>query len=172
MNDKRRRFEAMAMPHLDAATNLARWLTKSGAEADDIVQDAMLRAFRSFDGFRGEAVKPWLLAIVRNCHLDAQQQKKRHAAMPLDGDDGMPVAADGPTPEGHAIRLGDSRLLNQALAALPEEFREVVILREMEEMSYRDIAAVTGIPIGTVMSRLARGRALLKAALTGASNDL
>src|SRR6202789_3449393 len=83
MDDKRPRFEALAMPPLDAATNLARWLTKGGAEADDIVQDAMLRAYRSFDGFRGEAVRPWLLAIVRNCHRSALEQRKRHAATPL-----------------------------------------------------------------------------------------
>ena len=159
------------MPHLDAAANLARWLTRDGAEADDIVQEAMLRAFRSFDGFRGEAVKPWLLAIVRNCHRDTLVQKRRHAALPLE-EEGESPAADGPTPEGDAIQQGAGRLLNKAIAALPEEFREVVILRELEEMSYRDIAAATGIPIGTVMSRLARGRALLKAELTGGAHGV
>ena len=132
----------------------------------------MLRAFRSFDGFRGEAVKPWLLAIVRNCHRSALEQKKRHAAAPLDDRDDAEIPADDPTPEACAIRHGDGRELNKALSALPEEFREVLILRELEEMSYRDIAAVTGTPIGTVMSRLARGRALLKAELTGGSHDL
>lgn len=172
MNEKRRRFEALAMPHLDAAYNLARWLTRGGAEADDIVQEAMLRAYRSFDGFRGEAVRPWLLAIVRNCHRSALEQKKRHAAAPLDDRDDTQIAADDPTPEASAIRHGDGRELNKALCALPEEFREVVVLRELEEMSYRDIAAVTGTPIGTVMSRLARGRALLKAELTGGSHDV
>ena len=170
MDDKRRRFDALAMPHLDAATNLARWLTRGGAEADDIVQDAMLRAYRSFDGFRGEAVKPWLLAIVRNCHRDILEQKKRHAAAPLE--DEREVAAETLTPEGEAIQQGASRQLDKAIAALPKEFREVVILRELEEMSYRDIAAVTGTPIGTVMSRLARGRALLKAELTGGAHGL
>ena|SRR5215469_1966115 len=172
MDEKRRRFEALAMPHLDAASNLARWLTRGSAEADDIVQDAMLRAYRSFDGFRGEAVKPWLMAIVRNCHRDTLEQTKRHAAAPLDDESRPPVATEGPTPEGTAIQSGDSRLLDKAIRALPEEFREVVILRELEEMSYRDIAAATGTPIGTVMSRLARGRALLKAELTGGSHGL
>ncbi|HXL71885.1 MAG TPA: sigma-70 family RNA polymerase sigma factor, partial [Rhizomicrobium sp.] len=98
MDEKRRRFEALAMPHLDAAYNLARWLTRGGAEADDIVQDAMLRAFRSFDGFRGEAVRPWLLAIVRNCHRSALEQRKRHAATPLGETDDTEIAAEGPTP--------------------------------------------------------------------------
>jgi RNA polymerase sigma factor (sigma-70 family) len=172
MNEKRRRFEALAMPHLDAATNLARWLSRDGQEADDIVQDAMLRAFRSFDGFRGEAVRPWLLAIVRNCHRDALEQKKRHAADPLDLDGEIPLAAGGPTPEASAIQQANSRILDKAIAALPEEFREVVILRELEEMSYRDIATLTGAPIGTVMSRLARGRALLKAELMGGAHGL
>ncbi len=172
MDEKRHRFEAMAMPHLDAATNLARWLTRGGAEADDIVQDAMLRAFRSFDGFRGEAVRPWLLAIVRNCHRSALEQKKRHMAAPLGEDGGMDVVAADPTPEAHAIQTGDGRRLDQAITALPQEFREVLILRELEEMSYRDIATATGAPIGTVMSRLARGRALLKAKLTEAGHEL
>ena len=167
MDEKRRRFDALAMPHLDAVYNLARWLTRGGAEADDIVQDAMLRAFRSFDGFRGDAVKPWLMTILRNCHRDALEQRKRHAAAPLEEEGETSIATEGPTPEGEAIQQGDSRLLDKAIAALPVEFREVVILRELEEMSYRDIAAATGTPIGTVMSRLARGRALLKAELMG-----
>ena len=151
------------LPHLDAAYNLARWLAHG--DADDIVQEAMMRAFKSFDGFRGEAVKPWLLAIVRNCHLNALAEKNRHAASVLDDSRDMP--APDPTPEAHAIQTGDGRRLDNAIAALPEEFREVVILREMEEMSYRDIAIATGAPIGTVMSRLARGRALLREKLTG-----
>ena len=152
------------MPHLDAAYNLAHWLTRGGAEADDIVQETMLRAFRSFDGFRGEAVKPWLLAIVRNCHRNALEQKKRHAAAPLEEKaDDAPSA--GPTPETSAIQTSEGRLLENSIAALPEELREVVVLRELEEMSYREIAAATGAPIGTVMSRLSRGRALLRAEL-------
>jgi RNA polymerase sigma-70 factor (ECF subfamily) len=172
MSEKRRRFEALAMPHLDAAYNLARWLTRGGAEADDIVQDAMLRAFRSFDGFRGDAVRPWLLAIVRNCHRSTLEQRKRHAAAPLEDGSDTEIAATDPTPEASAIARGAAGALDKAIAALPEEFREVVILRELEDMSYRDIAAVTGAPIGTVMSRLARGRALLKVELTGGSHGV
>ena len=172
MDEKRRRFEVLAMPHLDAAVNRARWLTRGGAEADDLVQDAMLRAYRSFDGFRGEAVKPWLLAIVRNCHRDVLEQSKRHAAAPLEEDGETSIAAEGPSPEGEAMQQGASRLLDKAIAALPVAVREVLILRELEEMSYRDIAAATGTPIGTVMSRLARGRALLKAELTGGEHGV
>ena len=156
------------MPHLDAAYNLAHWLARG--DADDIVQEAMLRAFKSFDGFRGEAVKPWLLAIVRHCYFDSLQRKKRHAAAPLDeiGE----IAAPGPTPEGDAMNKGLGQALEKAITQLPEEFREVVLLRELEDMSYREIAAVTGAPIGTVMSRLARGRALLKAQLEGGGHGM
>jgi RNA polymerase sigma-70 factor (ECF subfamily) len=110
-------------------------------------------------------VKPWLLAIVRNCHLTALGQKKRHAAAPLPENDNFADA--DPTPEGRIMASDDGRRLNAALAKLPEEFREVVVLRELEEMSYREIADVTGTPIGTVMSRLARGRALLRVELAG-----
>jgi len=170
MDEKRRRFEALAMPHLDAAYNLARWLGRSSIDADDIVQEAMLRAFRSFDGFRGEAVKPWLLAIVRNCHLTAVERRKRRAGEPVDNN--CEIAAPEPTPEAAVIQKDVGLALDQAIAALPEEFREVVLLREMEAMSYRDIAAATGAPIGTVMSRLARGRALLKAHLVGGGHGM
>ncbi len=156
------------MPHLDAAYNLARWLSRG--DADDIVQEAMMRAFKSFDGFRGEAIKPWLLAIVRNCHLTALRQKKGRATAPLE--EISEVAASDPTPENTAIAKATGRAIENAIAALPEEFREVVLLRELEDMSYRDIATVTATPIGTVMSRLARGRALLKAHLEGSGHGL
>lgn len=153
------------LPHLDAAANLARWLTRSDAEADDIVQDAMLRAFRAFDGFRGASAKPWLLAIVRNCTVNAMTAKKRYAALP---EDHAEIISDpAPGPEDITLNSERDRDLAALLAALPAEFRETLILREMEEMSYRDIAAVTGVPIGTVMSRLARARALLRKAWLG-----
>jgi RNA polymerase sigma factor (sigma-70 family) len=166
MNDKRRRFEAQALPHLDAAYNLARWLARPPVEADDIVQDAILRAYRGFDGFRGGDAKPWLLAIVRNCFFTAAGQARQRKSVSLPEGDETDHATqfldNRPDPELVAIRAGQSRKLDQIIAALPDEFREVLVLREMEEMSYRDIAEVTGAPIGTVMSRLARGRALLK----------
>ena len=158
MDDRRRRFEAQALPHLDAAYNLARWLSRSPADADDIVQDAMLRAFRAFDGFRGGDAKAWILTIVRNCWRSAGAASKRRGHTSLEDEN---LAADD-DPEGTAIQAGTRRRLDALVAELPEEFREVLILREMEDMSYREIAEVTGTPIGTVMSRLARARALLR----------
>jgi RNA polymerase sigma-70 factor (ECF subfamily) len=153
------------MPHLDAAYNLARWLTRSPTDADDIVQEAMLRAFRAFDGFRGGDVKPWLLTIVRNCHLTALGARRRQALVPLPESveaGGDVLISPGADPEAIAIGTDQARKLGEAIAQLPDEFREILVLREMEDMSYRDIATVTGAPIGTVMSRLARARAALK----------
>jgi RNA polymerase sigma-70 factor (ECF subfamily) len=158
MDDRRRRFEAQALPHLDAAYNLARWLSRSQADADDIVQDAMLRAFRAFDGFRGEDAKAWILTIVRNCWRSAGAASKRRGHTSLEEE--KLIADDDP--EGTAIQTGTRRRLDVLVAGLPEEFREVLILREMEDLSYREIAEVTGVPIGTVMSRLARARAILR----------
>jgi RNA polymerase sigma-70 factor, ECF subfamily len=158
MDDRRRRFEAQALPHLDAAYSLARWLSRSPADADDIVQDAMLRAFRAFDGFRGGDAKPWLLTIVRNCWLSAGAGARRRGHTELD--DAMADA--GPDPEETAIQAGHQRRLDAMIARLPDDFREVLILREIEDMSYREIAAITGAPIGTVMSRLARARTQLR----------
>jgi len=157
MDDRRQRFEAQALPHLDAAYNLARWLSRSPADADDIVQDAMLRAFRAFDGFRGGDAKAWILTIVRNCWRSAGAASKRRGHTSLDEN----LAADD-DPEGTAIQAGTRRRLDVLVAGLPEEFREVLILREMEDLSYREIAEITGTPIGTVMSRLARARAILR----------
>lgn len=158
MDDRRRKFEAQALPHLDAAYNLARWLSRSSADADDIVQDAMLRAFRAFDGFRGGDAKAWILTIVRNCWRSAGAASKRRGHTSLE--DHNLVAEDDP--EGTAIQAGTRRKLDDLIAGLPEEFREVLILREMEDFSYREIAEITGTPIGTVMSRLARARAMLR----------
>jgi RNA polymerase sigma-70 factor (ECF subfamily) len=167
MNDRRRRFEAQALPHLDAAFNLARRLARPPLEADDIVQDAMLRAFRAFDTFRGDNIKPWLLAIVRNCHLSAAGRRRHALEAPLPSDaelnlDDRALIEDAPDPEARAIHSEQGRRLSEIIDRLPAEFREVLVLREMEDMSYRDIAQVTGAPIGTVMSRLARARALLR----------
>jgi RNA polymerase sigma-70 factor (ECF subfamily) len=162
MDTRRQRFEAQALPHLDAAYNLARWLARSPADAEDIVQDAMLRAWRAFDGFRGGDARPWLLAIVRNCWRSAGADSKRrnHVALPEEG--GVALMAGEPDPEANAVQASEGRRLDALIALLPNEFREVLILREMEDMSYREIAEVTGAPIGTVMSRLARGRAMLR----------
>jgi RNA polymerase sigma-70 factor (ECF subfamily) len=164
MDDKRRRFEVVALPHLDAAYNLARWLARSSADADDIVQEAMLRAYRGFDGFRGTDAKPWLLTIVRNVFFSAiPRARRKMMPLPEDGEGGEGVLVDdAPDPEHAAVQKDHGRKLDKVIATLPSEFREVLILREMEDMSYRDIAQATGAPIGTVMSRLARARALLK----------
>jgi RNA polymerase sigma-70 factor (ECF subfamily) len=165
MDDKRARFEAQVLPHLDAAYRFARWLCRSG-DADDVVQDAVLRAYRGFDSLRGSDAKAWLLSIVRNCHLTSAKQQQRRAFVPLpeedDGMDGQMTAAT-PDPETASILSDQKQLLDQLLAALPEEHRTVLMLREIEEMDYAQIAAVTQVPIGTVMSRLARSRAALKA---------
>lgn len=157
--DDRQRFEALALPHLDAAYNLARWLCRSPVEADDIVQDAMLRAFRAFDGFRGGDIKAWLLAIVRNCWLSAATAGRKRPHASLEDED---VPAAGASPEEEAVQAGTRRRLDALIRELPAEFREVLILREMEDLSYREIAQITGAPIGTVMSRLARARSQLR----------
>jgi RNA polymerase sigma-70 factor (ECF subfamily) len=158
MDDRRRRFEAQALPHLDAAYNLARWLSRSPADADDIVQDAMLRAFRGFDGFRGGDARAWLLTIVRNCWRSAGSATIRRGHTALD--EGLPDVA--PDPEEAAAQTGEQRRLDAIIGRLPDDFREVLILRELEDLSYKEIAGITGAPIGTVMSRLARARALLR----------
>ena len=166
MHDQRRRFEAQVLPHLDAAHNLARWLARSPADADDIVQEAILRAYRGFDGFRGGDAKPWLLAILRNCFFTtlAQTRPQMHVPLPEENasNDDAALMDQSPDPEFAAIHADQSRKLDQIVTGLPQEFREVLVLREMEDLSYREIAQVTGAPIGTVMSRLARARALLK----------
>lgn len=167
MSDKRRRFEAQALPHLDAAYNLARWLARPPLDAEDIVQEAMLRAFRAFETLRGDDVKPWLLSIVRNCFLTAIGRTRHELNVPLPSDSetatiDRALIVDDPDPEAVVIQVEQVRLLNEVMLTLPQQFREVLVLREMEDLSYREIGQITGTPIGTVMSRLARARALLK----------
>jgi len=178
---KRRRFETLALQHLDAAYNLARWLVRNDDDASDIVQDAFLRALRAFNGFRGENARPWLLAIVRNTAFTWLRKNRRpNGQVPYEEDiHGELRTQDGPeqeTPEQHALRTEDRRAINDALARLPIELREAVVLRELEDLSYREIAEVQAIPIGTVMSRLSRGRQLLgrylRQATTGGGNAL
>ena len=153
------------LPHLGAAYNLARWLAREAA--DDVTQEAMLRAFRAFDGYRGGDAKAWLLAIVRNCHYTAAGQTRKTVPLPEDSQ----IASDAPDPERSAIDRDRARKLNRAIASLPEEFRETLVLREMEDLSYREIAEITGAPIGTVMSRLARARALLRERWTAETKE-
>jgi RNA polymerase sigma-70 factor (ECF subfamily) len=166
MDDKRARFEAEVLPHLDAAYRFARWLSFSPGDADDVVQDAVLRAYRAFDSLRGSDAKAWLLTIVRNCHATAAKQQQRRAYVPLpeenDDQDGCAMTSTIATPEDVSILRDEQRTLERLLATLPEEHRTVLMLREIEEMNYREIAEITNVPIGTVMSRLARSRDALK----------
>jgi RNA polymerase sigma-70 factor (ECF subfamily) len=151
-------FEQAVLPHLDAAYNLARWLTRNDHDAEDVAQEACLRAMRFFDGFRGGAVRPWLLTIVRNTYLTWLQKSKVKEMAPLEHD----VESGDSNPEEQLIERVDGQSLRQALDALPAEYREVIVLRELEELSYKEIAEIAGIPIGTVMSRLARARRRLQ----------
>jgi len=166
MDEKRRQFEAEVLPYLDAAYRFARWLSRSPTDAEDIVHDAMLRAFRGFDGLRGADAKPWLLSIVRNCHATARQRSKRFTWVPLpqDHDTSTDDAMTATTldPESESIRLDERLVLERLIGMLSPEQREVLVLREIEDMDYRQIATITNTPIGTVMSRLARARAALK----------
>ncbi|MGY2047399.1 sigma-70 family RNA polymerase sigma factor [Methylobacterium sp. JK268] len=161
----RERFDAVVMPHLDAAYTLARFLTRDATAAEDVVQEAMLRAFRGFDSFRGSDARPWLLAILRNCVRTWAASHRREGAAPPD-EESCPDLWDRETatPESVLARDDEIAAVRALVAALPEPFRETLVLREMDELSYRDVAAVTGVPVGTVMSRLARARALFSAA--------
>jgi RNA polymerase sigma-70 factor (ECF subfamily) len=163
-----RRFETLALPHLDAAYNLARWLTGNDDDAQDVVQEAMLRALRYFGGFRGDNARPWLLQIVRHTCFAWMKRNRPAELVPLDDDDeqGDPWRESSGDEPFMAIVRGDERAqVNQALAKLPLAFREVLVLREMEDLSYREIAAIAEVPVGTVMSRLARARASMRTAL-------
>jgi RNA polymerase sigma factor (sigma-70 family) len=166
VDEKRGRFEAEVLPYLDAAYRFARWLSPSPSDADDIVQEAILRAFRGFASVRGSNVKAWLLAIVKNCHATAMKQKQRRAFVPLpeenDEQDGPAMIATAADPESASILSDEQRTLDELLSALPEGYREILVLREIEDMGYREMAIVIDVPIGTVMSRLARARAALK----------
>ena len=155
-------FENAVLPHLDAAYNLARWLTRNDADAEDVVQEAYLRAFRFFGGFHGEDGRAWLLGIVRNTtYTWMQRNRSTELNMPLD-DEPLEVKSNDLNPEELLLQKGDARMLRQAVEELPLEFREVLVLRELDEMSYKQIATVADLPIGTVMSRLARARKRLQ----------
>jgi RNA polymerase sigma-70 factor (ECF subfamily) len=164
-DERQRRFETLALPHLDAAFNLARWLTRNDHDAEDVVQDAFMRAHRYLDSLRGDNARPWLLQIVRNtCFTWLRDNRPAELVSLDDGENGTldvagPEAAE---PPAHAMRNADRLRLNEALAGLPFVFREVLVLRELEDLSYRDIARIADIPLGTVMSRLSRARALLR----------
>jgi RNA polymerase sigma factor (sigma-70 family) len=162
-----RRFERIFATHLDAAYDFARWLAHDERNAEDVVQEACLRAFKSLDTFHGENGRAWLLAIVRNTYY-TWLKKNRAERLSVSFDDEttdpaeLATLASPGSPVDALLQQRDARrLVNEALERLPEEFREVVVLRELEDLSYKEIAAVAGIPLGTVMSRLARARRLL-----------
>jgi len=155
-------FEATVLPHLDAAYNLARWLLHNKADAEDVAQEAVLRAFRFFGSFRGGDGRPWLLTIVRNtCYSYLQKNRSHELSLPIE-DELFDVQSQDPSPEARLIQIDSSEILMKALEQLPVETREIIVLREIEEMSYKEIAEIAGVPIGTVMSRLARGRKRLQ----------
>jgi RNA polymerase sigma factor (sigma-70 family) len=160
------RFQRLVLPHLDSAYRLARWLARHEADAEDLVQEAYVRAWRFFDTLRGEDARPWLMRIVRNQWFDKLRtqaaQGRAVAFEDAEGEVERALADGGPEgPEERLLRLEDRALITRAMERLPDEFREVLVLREVEEMSYRDLAEVTGAPIGTVMSRLSRARRML-----------
>ena len=161
----RRSFEEVVLPHLDAAFNYARWLTRSEADAEDVVQDAYMRAFKFFGSFRGDDGRPWLLTIVRNTWYGRFPRRAAGVSIVPTDEDGGDRPDESLNPEALAIQQETVERVRRALEELPADFREVLVLRELEGLSYKEIAAVVSIPIGTVMSRLARGRERLSTLL-------
>ena len=167
--EKARRFREAALPYLDDAYTLARYLLRNATDAEDAVQECYLRAFRHFDSYRGPAIKPWLFAILRNV---CRAEYARRAAAPTSAIDHTPDSAEQnplwseapETPEAQLLRDKDSDGIRRLIAALAEPFRETFVLREIQNLSYREIADVAEVPVGTVMSRLARARAMLRSA--------
>jgi RNA polymerase sigma-70 factor (ECF subfamily) len=168
-SQERARFEQTVMPHLDAAFNLARWILKSRADAEDVAQEAMLRAWKFFGGHHGKDARAWLLQIVRNtCYSWLEKNRPAELRTEFDEELHQPVSAN---PESLAIASNNRERLARALEELPPRFREVLVLRELEGCSYKEISAITAIPIGTVMSALARARQRLQRALTSPSSE-
>ena len=171
---KEKRFQAIVMPHLNSAFNLARWLTRNGPDAEDIVQEAYLRAFTFFDSFYGDDGRAWLLTIVRNTFYTWHQQnqtqntefdEQSHSANSVTCENVAVAHQVDNNPENILLQKDSQAQLLRALQALPLAFREVMVLRELEELSYKQISVIIGIPVGTVMSRLGRGRGLLQSTL-------
>jgi RNA polymerase sigma-70 factor, ECF subfamily len=167
-DEDRRRFESLALPHLDAAYNLARWLTRNEHDAEDVVHESLVRAMRYMGSFRGDSARPWLLQIVRNTCYSWLKANRPAENMALDEIDDASEEFAGPSadePPSVVMRNAERRQINEALGALPVAYREVLVLRELEDLSYSQIAKIAGIPVGTVMSRLARARGLMRDAL-------
>lgn len=164
-------FERAMLPHLDAAYNLARWLTRNDDDAQDIVQEASLRALKFFDGFHGEDGRAWLLTIVRNTYYTWLQKNRDRKQDESFDEEFHGLEGDGPTlagcmPQGNPellmMQQASQKVINKALERLPVDSREIIVLRELEDLSYKEIADVVEVPMGTVMSRLARARKLLR----------
>ena len=172
-------FQRLILPHLDGAYNLARYLTRDAVLSEDVVQDAMLRAFRGFGQYRGGSSRAWLFMIVRNCCRTALAGRGGTVSLVVhEGSLSEEAAAaltehpdPAPSPEEEVFRKADANRVRLAIEAIPDPFREVVVLRDLEELSYAEIAEVTAVPVGTVMSRLSRGRAMLAKELLPARID-
>ena len=169
---RRSRFESVVLPHLDAAYALARWLTRNDADAADVVQEAVLRAFRYFDTYREGDAKSWILRIVRRTCYSWLERNRPADIVPLDDEEVLDEeVSSGPVAAGNTEALlqnrSDLRRLDVLIEALPAPLREVIVLRELNELGYREIAEITGVPIGTVMSRLHRARSALRRAWEG-----
>jgi RNA polymerase sigma factor (sigma-70 family) len=167
--ERARRFRDAALPHLDDVYTLARYLLRDASDAEDAVQECYLRALKHFDGYRGPAMKPWLFAILRNvCHAEfARRASSPTAAIEdvTEEAEQTPLWHEAPeTPEAQMLRGSDATMIRRLVAALAEPFRETFVLREIQNLSYREIADVAAVPVGTVMSRLARARAMLRSA--------
>ena len=176
--ERMRTFQAAALPHLDDVYTLARYLMRNTHDAEDAVQECFLRALRHFDSYRGPAMKPWLLAILRNvCNAEFARRGKEE--LPTDYATDETLAEEMPmwqepqaSPEKMMVRQQDTATIRRLVAGLPEPFREAIVLREMNNLSYQEIAQVAGVPIGTVMSRLARARAMLRSAWNATENSI
>ena len=166
--DKARLFRETAIPHLDDLYTVARYLMRNASDADDAVQEAYLRAYRHFHTFNGNAIRPWLMAILRNvCRAEFARRSGVHAVQPEDDapEQASPLwQEEQEFPEGSLLRHESAGSVRSLVASLPDQFREVLVLRDVEDLSYREIADAIGAPIGTVMSRLARARSMLRAA--------
>jgi RNA polymerase sigma-70 factor (ECF subfamily) len=171
-DDDHARFTRLALPHLGDAYALAHWITRSRTDAEDVVQDACLRAFRAIGSVRDGSARPWLLTIVRNTAYTWLHKNRPTAELgvedleAVESAQAIPGGSESETPEAALIAKFDAAQLEAAIAALPTPYRETLVLREIQELSYREIGEVTGVPIGTVMSRLARARGKLLATMT------
>ncbi len=162
--ERARRFRDAALPHLDEVYTLARYLLRNATDADDAVQECYLRALKFYDTFRGGPIRPWLFAILRNVCHSAHAQRK-FAPEDDAAEDAPPLWSETvETPESQMLRQHNAETIRAMVGALPDVFREVIVLREINDLSYDEIAGVVGVPIGTVMSRLARGRSMLRTA--------